>query len=179
MLGELFWASLLIIFGISMLLGTLFGITIPVFRIFIGFFLVYLGIQMIANWPARKEQVKESIYFGKRSLIVEAATIQGEKPVRYTVMFGTADIDLSHIEAINQEHRPVKLEIKTLFGNTQLKINKDIPTKIISSTSFGQTEFPNDTNITFGSYTYRTYEEGKPHLVIRTSTAFGKLEITS
>jgi len=176
MLGELFWASLLIIFGVSMLLGTLFGINIPVFRILVGIFLIYLGIQLIANWPS-KERATQSIYFGKQIIAFDANGLQSGKPIRYAILFGSADIDLSHITEIKHEMRPAEIEVNTVFGNTDITINKEIPTKIISRTSFGQTEFPDETSITFGNYTYQTQEKEKPHLILHTSTAFGKLAI--
>jgi len=177
MLGELFGASLLIIFGISMLLGAIFGINIPVFRILAGIFLVYLGVQLIANWPARKERSVQHIYFGKRSVSIDSIAIQGEKPIRYAILFGSADIDLSKISETKPEMRPVELEINTIFGSTKIKLTKAIPTKIISSTAFGKTAFPDDTVINFGNYTYHAPDNEKPHLILRTSTAFGKLEI--
>ncbi|TET06110.1 hypothetical protein E3J79_03085 [Candidatus Dependentiae bacterium] len=104
-------------------------------------------------------------------------TLQQGKTVGYNVLFGAADIDLSTIEAIKEELRPVEVEINTIFGSTEIKLNKEIPIKIISSTAFGKTEFPDDTDINFGNYTYHTQEDKKPHLILRTSTAFSKLEI--
>jgi len=177
MLGELFWASLLIIFGFSMLLGALFGINIPVFRIFSGIFLVYLGIQLIANWPARKERVTQPIYFGKRSIVIEPTMLQTERPLRYAVLFGIGHIDLSKIGEIATEIRPVEMEVNTIFGSTKIILDKTIPTRVISSASFGTTTFPDDTEINFGNYTYRIKDDENPQLILRTSTAFGKLDI--
>jgi len=179
MLGELFWASLLIIFGFSMLLGALFGINIPVFRIFSGIFLVYLGIQLIANWPAHKERVAQPIYFGRRSIIIEPAMFQTERPPRYAVLFGTAYLDFSKIEEVNPEICPVEMEVNTIFGSTKIILNKNIPTRVISSASFGTTTFPDDTEINFGNYTYRIKDGENAQLILRTSTAFGKLEIAT
>lgn len=174
MLGVFFWASLLIIFGILVLLG---ASNIPIFRIFVGIFLIYLGIQLTVNWPPSKERAVQSIYFGKRTVTIDANTLQQGKTVGYDVLFGAAAIDISTIGAIKEELRPVEVEINTIFGSTEIKLNKEIPIKIISSTAFGKTEFPDDTDINFGNYTYRTQEDKKPHLILRTSTAFSKLEI--
>jgi hypothetical protein len=172
MLGGFFWASLLILLGILMLFGSL-----PIFRIFVGILLIYLGIQLITNWSVSKEQAVQSIYFGKRTVSLDTNTLQQGEAVRYAVLFGAAEIDISTVEAIKEDLRPIEVEINTIFGSTEIKLNKEIPIKIISSTAFGKTEFPDDTDINFGSYTYRTQEDKKPHLILRTSTAFSKLEI--
>jgi len=177
MLGELFWASLLIILGFSTLFGALFGINIPIFRIFLGIFLLYLGIQLIGNWPSCKKKSRQSVYFGKQSITVTPETISTIKNRQYSVLFGNTNIDFSKIDTIDPDIKPVEIKINTGFGKTTVILNKKLSTLVISSASFGAATFPDNTEINFGSYTYRTQNDKNPDLILKTNTAFGKLEI--
>jgi len=174
MLSELFLASLFILFGLSMLLSTLFGINIPLFRIVAAVFLVYIGITKIVNWPASKEH---TIYFGKKTMVVDKARLKKKKPNEFAVIFATSEIDLSKIEHISPDESPIEIKINTIFGNTDIKLNDELTTKIIGETAFGKTEYPDGTNINFGKYSMQTKEAEKADIILQTSTSFGKLDI--
>jgi len=174
MLSELFLASLFILFGISMLLSTLFGINIPLFRILAAVFLVYIGITKIVNWPASKEH---TIYFGKKTMVVDKARLKKGDLNEFAVIFAASEIDLSKIGQISPEEAPLEIKVNTIFGNTDIKLNEDLTTKIIGETAFGKTEYPDDTKINFGKYTMQTKEAEKADLILQTSTSFGKLDI--
>jgi len=172
MIGGIFWATALIILGILMI----FGANAPIFRVGAGALLIYFGVQ-VTNQPSPNTKAAQTFYFSKRTINIDDIQSLQDKGGRYAVLFGSSTIDLSNIESIPKENQPVHLNINTIFGNTIIKLNKNIPTKVISNSAFGKTEFPDETEISFGNYAYENSSE-KAHLIINSTTIFGKLTIT-
>ena len=48
--SSVIWGSLLILFGLSIVIKELFGINVPVFRLALAGFLIYLGICMLSGF---------------------------------------------------------------------------------------------------------------------------------
>ncbi len=47
--SGVFWGSVIILFGISIILNSVFGISIPVFKIVLALILIYFGISILAG----------------------------------------------------------------------------------------------------------------------------------
>ena len=191
--GKPMCGTLLILLGASYILGILFGVNIPVFRILAGLVLLYLGIQIITGFPKRsctwhcwssysgKEQCYSS-FMGDTDISLDNETIRGGKSLsQYRTVFGKTTIDLSHItiDEIKATGEPCIVNIDTVFGKTELTINRTIPTRIIAKSAFGKVSLPDETSITFGTYTYNSHHNEPALMIIQTSTVFGETEIKS
>lgn len=167
--SEFFWGAFLILLGVSIIIKTIFGIDIPIIRTIIAIFLMYLGFTMITGKRKFFCNDKKTIAFDERTIK------PGKVENFYSVMFGKGFIDLTDIEEPNKFK---KVGIKTQFGETILKISKDIPTVVHAKVSFGSASFPNDEHISSGHFTYKNYADNvEPILEVDTYTTFGSLRV--
>lgn len=160
--------SLLVLIGLSMVIKTIFGITIPLMRPLLGGFLVYVGLNIIMD-PFSKRPKKINVTFGNKQL----SLIKPEENV--STAFGTSVIDLSHMTL---EQTGQNLEINTAFGTTTVILNPDIPVKVIVSASFGCATLPDGSMISFGKSAYQSEntKEETP-FIINARVMFGSLAI--
>jgi len=165
---EVFWGSLLVLLGISMIIKTIFGIDIPVVRTILAILLIYTGISIIANIGSKHKQ-KQSIVFSEQVIIPENINNY------YSVMFGKSTIDLTHIQTIDEL---LQIKIDVAFGQALVKISRSIPTEIASTVTFGNAFFPDNTSISSGKYTYKNYAgQTKPLVKVRSHIAFGNMQV--
>lgn len=190
---AIIWGTLLIIFGVSLLINVIFGIHLPLGRIFLGLLLLYFGIQIITGYSkkqswacgayCRQSSSTCNTCCGKSDIKVDAQTLNTDStPLEYSTVFGSACIDLTDLslDALRNKGATTFISINTVFGKTELKLNKNVPVQIIGKCSFGKTSFPDNTMITFGTHTYLSHGQSEaPLVIIQTNTVFGDLEIES
>jgi predicted membrane protein len=95
-----------------------------------------------------------------------------EGPYEYSTIFGKSVIDLSKLTQATSEH-PIEIKIDTIFGKTDVRLNRSIPVSIKATAAFAKTDFPDETVIAFGSRAYSSSHE-EPRIIITTSTVFGE-----
>jgi len=166
--GGIFWGILLVLIGVLVILKYSLHINISIFRIIVAIILIYLGISLIV---------------GQRGITGRAIILFSEGNIRpeilekeYNVIFGRGYIDLTSI-APGELNKSIK--IATVFANTTLKIDPNMPLEIDIDCAFGNTIMPDGTNISFGKRIYRTpgVETAQSYLRIKADTVFGVLEI--
>lgn len=189
MCWEIIFGVLLVLWGFSKIIGTIFNIYIPIFGIIFGIILLYLGITMITGrwqghwcYTSRFENFasKSSTTMGNSNIHVEAEAINnGNKQLEYRIVMGSSEIDLTHItpESIKATSGPLIVNIDTAFGKADVKIHKDVPVLIIGKSAFGKTTFPNGSFIAFGSHTYQNPQLEQPLMKMYVSTYFGETDI--
>lgn len=155
----------LILFGISIFIKELFGISIPLVKLGLAIFLIYLGISLISDLRVKDQR---TIYFSHHTTRPHATS-----PSAYQTIFGDSTIDLTDLAF---DDKPVTIHISTLFGNTTVYVERNIPTKIIAHSSFGEVRFPDNSTGTFGTITYDSHSS-KPDLILKIRTTFGKTVI--
>ena len=172
--SEIFWGLLLIVLGLAAILRS-FDIHIPIFRLIVAFFLIYLGISMLAGGPL----------FNVRTPIMEPGTVifgetqfTGEdlREEEINVIFGSGEIDLRgwSAEDIYTE------EINVIFGSANLILDPEQLVELDVSTVFGSARMPDGNSISFGDYNYRSpdLERGdNADIFMDISVIFGGLEI--
>lgn len=190
MLLGLIIGVLLILLGISQIAETLFNLHIPVFGIIFGLFLLYLGVQFITGfsfWP--KSAYTENIdsqnchgtCTGSSQFSIDEATLNAQKsPLDYKTVMGKSLVDLTHLsaESIRATGTQLIVNVDTVFGQTVVKLNKDIPVRIIAKGGFAKVTTPDNSSMVFGTHTYNSHINEQPLMVIYTSTIFGKTKIT-
>lgn len=165
---EVFWGSVLILLGISMIIKTIFGIDIPIVRTVFAVLLIYAGITMISTIGSKHKNTT-NITFAEKTIIPEKVDNF------YSVMFGKGIIDLTHLHDLDEI---LNVKIDVISGQATLKINRRIPTELHTKTNFGNAEFPDNTSISSGSYVYRNYAgQGEPSVKVHANVVFGNLQV--
>ncbi|MGC8970748.1 MAG: hypothetical protein ACP5K2_00930 [bacterium] len=166
--GSIFWGILLVIIGILVILKYSLHINISIFRIILAVILIYLGISLI--FGQFRVQSGSNVIFSERTIKPE--TLEEE----YNIVFGRGYIDLT---GISPSELNKSIKIATVFANTTLKIDPNMPIEIDIDCAFGSTITPDGVSISFGDRTYRTPSVGsnQSYLKIKADTVFGVLEI--
>lgn len=163
------WGTMFILIGLIMILNILLNIKIPVFRVLLAVFFIYIGMAILMGSPVKKRERITTI----KDYEIQDTLKEGDK---YDIIFGERSIDLTGIKVGEKGYR---VDIKTAFGRCILKINDTLPTKLIVSSAFANATLPNGNRFAFGTSTYKTasFDENKPYLSVYASVAFGNLDI--
>lgn len=173
MMSGIFWGTFLILLGMLILINVIFGIKLPFIRLLIGIILIYLGITFITGLTIKNIQKKNYATFMAKTLVnINDFNIQDQNKYEHTTIFGSSHLNLSDITPT--EH-PREITINVVCGESEIKINPQIPTHIIVNAAFAHVEFPDNTKISFGTYTHQTNKESKFTINIR--VVFGKIKI--
>lgn len=169
----IFWGIFFLIIGITIIFKTVFNIDIPLPKIFFALFFIWLGIRILIGGSLFKSD-RSGVVFGETK--IDAGHFKDSKD-EYSIIFGKGTIDLSNVDLSNGN---VKVNINTIFGQSLIKLNPDIPAIIDLDAAFSSAKLPDKTITSFGSYTFKTksYEEGKSHLKIKIDVVFGSVNIT-
>ncbi len=187
--ASLLFGCFLILLGLSYIVGALLGVSIPLFRVLLGIFIIYMGFQVITG--ARKKSMwhccaqyhgtheSYSTFMGQADINLDDETLRaGTSPCHYATVMGKTFIDLSRVtpEGLRTIKTPVVVEINSVFADTYVRLNKTVPTHIIAKGAFAKIELPDATAITFGTHTHETHKNEKPLLLITASAVFAKIE---
>ena len=171
-----FWGILLVLIGTSLIFKVLFHIDIPVLKIVLALFFILLGIKILVGHTGffKFDRKGNDIIFGE--MRVTANNLDYDE---YNVIFGNGIFDLRDIEFKDSLNRYLK--IATVFAGTEIILNGDLPVKIDSEAVFGGVRHPDGNSTAFGntSYISSSYDPIKPHLIIKTETVFGGVDVKS
>ena len=151
--SKLFWGAIIIVLGLSIIIGSVFKINIPFFRILFSLFLIYLGVRMLVG------SFKSSNQFGSYKDAKETTdvfTSNSHKPEfgipkkEYSVVFGSQALDLRNIEQENDH----SIEVSSVFGSQTVLLSKETPVRIKANAVFGNIQLPDGTGVSFGENTY-------------------------
>lgn len=167
--SGIFWGTLLILAGVSIILKMVFGINIPFLRILFSLMLIYFGIKLLTGISFKSPE-KESVVFGSSRM-----KFNPENP-EMNIVFGSGEIDMTNIEVKNTTFNS---KINIVFGDGEIIIDRDTPMRVQVTTVFGASDFPDETTIAFGDYVYKTksFREGEPHLRVKADVVFGGLNV--
>lgn len=169
----IFWGIFFLILGITIILKTFFNIDIPFFRIFIALFFIWIGLKILIGGGPLFKSSKNGVIFGEAR--IDAGNIENLKD-EYNIIFGRGIIDFTKIELKNTNN---EIKINTIFANSRIKLNSEIPVVINTDSAFARIKFPDKTITSFGSYSYKTesFNEEKPHLKVKIDVVFGSVDI--
>jgi len=105
--------------------------------------------------------------------------IQGSTPkLCFETRKGQAVIDLSALteEALKKPEHPLEIQNRTRAGQTVFIISGVIPVEIHSTSAWGDTEFPDGTHSSFGTFLYRSHPDRSPLIVIHTEVRMGHVK---
>ncbi len=165
-MSGLFWGVLLILLGLSVILNILLGIHIPIFRIFFALMMIYFGCRILIGRS----------FCGRHHVCEPRSTATINPENENNVVFGKRIIDFTGISLANGS---VSKKVDTVFGSTTIKIDPKMPVIINVNSVFAGAHMPDNNEIAFGKYTYRTesFNNKANALVIEANVVFGELNI--
>ncbi len=168
--SGIFWGLVVVLLGLLIIINAIFGTRIPIFPILFGLFLIWLGIRVITGPSHHK--TPQSAIFEEKTIITDSTS------GKYDVVFGKGVIDLTGYKV---EEGVKRIEINTIFGSSEIKIDPTMPVKIRASSAFGSARMPDKSMVGFGENTYRTdtlkQTDTKNYLLIDLHVVFGSAEV--
>lgn len=175
---SMFWGIVIIVIGLSVLLGAVFGINLPILKILFGVFLVYMGIKVIFgsfswnfSFGTDKRSTDYEAVFSKSQFTYPNSKASKE----YVTVFGNSRLDLTNVTDI----QGVALESVTVFGESEILVKKGTPLKVESNTVFAKSELPGKNLSAFGQLNYITpgLKDTDPALTLKVTAVFGSVKI--
>lgn len=130
MCNSLILGWFLIILGSSIVINIVFGINIPVIKIFFASLLIYLGVRILL--PG---QFKSRCEFKYKKFKYENLSNQDT----YDVSFSSSTIDLSNLKDLTAEKSVL---VRTSFANAIVILPSNIPVHVKADISFGNINMP-------------------------------------
>lgn len=172
MVPGIFWGIVLIFMGLGIIIHILFNIDIPVFKILVALFFIYLGLKILTG-----DRGVFNFHHSKNDAVFTEGAFKetGEEDKEYNVIFGKGVYDLREIDL----RRKMKVEINAVFGGAEVRLKKGTPYRIKLESVFGGSNLPdgNTTVLGTGRYQSSNYNPDLPHLFIKANVVFGGLQV--
>ena len=151
--AGVFWGALLILIGLALIIRFVFNVDFPVFKVLLAMFFIYIGIRILFGSFYEPENNKE-----------------------YNVVFGQGNFDFTRVDLSRGN---VNVKIGTVFGGSKIKIDRDMPVKIVADAVFSGAELPDGSTAVFGTSTYQseTFNPDSAYLKIKLDVVFGGVEV--
>lgn len=168
--SGLFWGTLLIIIGLSVILKAIFGINLPIIRILLGVLIIYLGMRVIIGGFSKTVDFGEDAFFGNSHLTFT----QEQKD--YSILFGTGTIDLRPVKDSDKKER---INSGIIFGKSTIILPKGEPFKVDLSAAFGKVELDEKSINGIGDTVWYSpeYKDSEESNTLKASAVFGSMEI--
>lgn len=171
--SGIFWGSILILLGVSLIIRIMFNIHVPLFRIIVALILIYFGVRVLVggSW-FRPCCGTNTVVFS------EVKTEMSKDSNDYNIIFGKGSVSFTD-SALAAQNRRVR--VNAIFGAGEIRINPELPAIVRVNSAFSGARMPDGNIVSFGEYTYKTkaYSEKSPALKIDATVVFGGLEITT
>ena len=166
--SGIFWGSVLVLIGISVIVRVIFNIDIPVFRIVVGLLFIYFGIQLLfgISFKAPRRTNRKIHDNSGRDVL--------NKSTEYNIVFSSGNVDLSEWKDILNDTR---ISVNVVFGSATIWIDPEIHLQIENNTVFGETIFPGESISFFGSKKLNLGDTRYKTLYLETNTVFGSVEM--
>lgn len=166
---SMVWGIIIIVVGLCVLLGAIFGINIPILKVLFGLFLLYMGLKVLMGafsfqFTADKRATDHEAIFSESKF--QYPNSKGS--TEYVTVFGRSEFDLSTVEDLNSK----TLKSVTVFGESVIFVKKGQALRVESNTVLGQSELPGKNISAFGKFQYES-----PGLAAADSAL--KLEVTA
>lgn len=169
-----FIGILIILFGVGIIVNVIFHVQIPVFKILVGIFLIYLGLRIIFgnwlfwgshHWRSGDAVFHHRVYRG----------LSGDS-TEYSAVFGKAVVDLRDIKL---KEKITRVKVNAVFGGAEVILNPETPVRINAEAVFGGVRMPENMAGGLGSsyYQSKNFDETKNHLIVDATSVFGGMRI--
>jgi hypothetical protein len=166
---ETYWAGILILAGILLVLRNVFKLDIPVMGVIFPVIIISWGINILMGSKPFFD-IETNVVFHNG----QTTTVHGRS--QHNVAFGKGDYDLRNIQVTTEN---VRVDVDAVFSTASVRIDPRVPTRVKASSVFGSARLPDGSMVSFGDRTYYTkaYREGSPYVDVRADVVFGEMRI--
>lgn len=168
--SSYFWGVFLIFVGAVYLLKANYNLNIPVFRLAVGFILVFLGLSIMFGGFGWR---------GNGDIFFDSGEIRADEDrSEYNLVFSDATLDLTGLQTGTAR----KIEVHNIFANGTLVLDASRPAAVKVNAVFAAATLPDDRTINFGDAVYRTEAAAAGAdglLEIKVDVIFGRLGIVA
>ena len=165
---ETYWAGILILAGLLLILRNVFKIDIPVMGIIIPIIIISWGVNILLGSKISSENDNAYVFHKGSTQVREGG--------QHSVVFGKGDFDLRGVKPNGSN---VRVDVDAVFSSADVVIDPNTPTRIKVSSVFASGRLPDGSVVSFGERKYFTpsYKQGEPYLDLRCDVVFGDLKI--
>ena len=168
--NSTFWGGVLILCGLGMILNSMLGIKIPVFRIIIALLFIYFGFKMIfgdryfiPSWNRYNSDSYSSFYY-------DIDKDRREQDINVSYGNGYVRIDKDDLN----KNMNYDFNVNCNFGNLKIELDKDLPVRIHANAAFANVLMPDG----YERHNYKSdnYDKSEYKVDIDASVSFGNLK---
>ena len=166
--SGIFWGFIVILFGVGILLKSVFHVNIPFFKILIGIIIIFFGISFIVD--AMSQRKSEAIF---RNYNFNFGTIEKE----YNIVFSKGVFDFTNFNFSNYNGEFIK--INSAFSKSEIYLSRNFEYEIRADSVFGVVSLPNGESVSFGNIARLENAEnsGLKRINLHVSSVFGETKI--
>ena len=166
--SGIFWGFVVILFGVGILLKSVFHVNIPFFKILIGIIIIFFGISFIVD--AMSQRKSEAIF---RNYNFNFGTIEKE----YNIVFSKGVFDFTNFNFSNYNGEFIK--INYAFSKSEIYLSHNFEYEIRADSVFGVVSLPNGESVSFGNIARLENAEnsGLKRINLHVSSVFGETKI--
>ena len=163
---ESYWAGILILAGVLLILRNVFKLDLPVMGIIIPVIIISWGVSILVNSNRSSDN-------GSSTVFSHNTTTEVNEGSQHSVVFGKGDYDLRKVKP------GVRVDIDAVFSTANVRIDPNVPMRIKISSAFASARMPDGAVSSFGERRFFTkaYQEGQPFVDVRCDVVFGDLRI--
>ena len=166
--SGIFWGFIVILFGVGILLKSVFHVNIPFFKILIGIIILFFGISFIVG--AMSQRKSEAIF---RDYNFNFVTIEKE----YNIVFSKGVFNFTNFNFSNYNGEFIK--INSAFSKSEIYLSRNFEYEIRADSVFGVVSLPNGESVSFGNIARLENAEnsGLKRINLHVSSIFGETKI--
>jgi hypothetical protein len=165
---ETYWAGILILAGLLLILRNVFKVDIPVLGVIIPIIIISWGINMLLGSKTNSDNDNAFVFSKGATEVREGG--------QHSVVFGKGDFD---VRGVKPNGKNIRVDVDAVFSSAAVMIDPNTPTRIKVSSVFASGRLPDGSVVSFGERKYFTpsYKENEPYLDLRCDVVFGDLKI--
>jgi hypothetical protein len=165
--SGVFWGSMLVLWGISLILSTVFHIHIPFFRIAFALVVIWIGVRMLTGGSGICKTDRTVVFS-------ETDFPAGKTQKQYEVVFGRGSVDLTGADSAKSP-----IGVNVVFGHATVKVDPKQAVRIVASTAFGDVRLPDGGTAAMGTSTWESKSaKGRDKVLeVRLNAVFGSIEV--
>lgn len=164
---QLFWGLFLLLMGASIILNIIFGISVPIFKLFLAGFLIYLGVRVLMP-SSRTSWSWSCCSSSKESCLFEQCSTDGDC---YELRFGKSTVDLHSLNGLTE---PKIIRVVAQFADATVILPAHVPVHVKADVSFGAVHFPGKP---MNSEYVNLYGAAEPLLTVLIESAFSSVTV--
>lgn len=166
--SGIFWGFIVILFGVGILLKSVFHVNIPFFKILIGIIVILFGVSIIFNAINYR---RNTTFFGEYNF--NFGTIEKE----YNIVSSKGVFDFTNFNFSNYNGEFIK--INSAFSKSEIYLSRNFEYEIRADSVFGVVRLPNGESVSFGNIARLENAEnsGLKRINLHVSSVFGETKI--